>query len=308
MELPRSLDVYRDDNLIIQDYDGIFAVSRPLHPLSTDTLVKCIFDAYRNNIKVRLMALTDITPCLCAVAPIERIEAGMVAMVVTSEVEYYKLLRSNPEDGQPRSASLSIFSLYKDSFDSIENAGTVILAWRFYGVEDSPFMDRQGKVLPLRANTHPDLSYPSLQRDCPSSALQTESSDAAEIKTLRLELGQAKAEALNNRILKEYMQAKWLTTIYEYEDQVSERHTAEMIKKCIAKRFEQVQKKRGKPQKIVRLATEKHLDSKAKEMTEDKDGEATRPFTRFDYEVFVRTFFAAVHAIQKDEAKVVKGN
>ncbi|KAF5553525.1 hypothetical protein FPHYL_8704 [Fusarium phyllophilum] len=290
MELPRSLDVYRDDNLIIQDYDGIFAVPRPLPPLSTDTLVKCIFDAYRNDIKVRLMALTDITPCLCAVAPIEKIEAGMVAMVVTSEVEYYKLLRSNPEDGQSRSASLSIFSMYKDSFDLIEKAGTVILAWRFYGAEDSPFLDRQGKVLPLRANTHPDLSYPSQQSGRPSSTSKAESNDAPEIKTLRLELGQARAEALNNRILKEYMQAKWLTTIYECEDQVRERQTAEMIKKCIANRFEQAQKKQ-KPRKIVWLATEKHLDSKAKEMTEDKDEEATKAFTRFDYEVFLRTFF-----------------
>ncbi|KAF5704136.1 hypothetical protein FMUND_12678 [Fusarium mundagurra] len=305
MELPRSLDVYRDDNLIIQDYDGIFAVPRPLPALSTDTLVKCIFDAYRNDIKVRLMALTDITPCLCAVAPIERIEAGMVAMVVTSEVEYYKLLRSNPEDGQPLSASLSIFSLYKDSFDLIENAGTVILAWRFYGAQDSPFMDRQGKVLPLRANTHPDLSYPTPQSVGPS---QAESNDAAEIKTLRLELGQARAEALNNRILKEYMQAKWLVTIYDCEDQVTERRTAELIKKCIAKRFEQAHKTRGKPQKIVRLATEKHVDSMAEKITNDKDEEATRPLTKYDYEVFLRTFFAAINAIQKDEEKAVKGN
>ncbi|KAF5971647.1 hypothetical protein FBULB1_9124 [Fusarium bulbicola] len=305
MELPRSLDVYRDDNSIIQDHDGIFAVPRPPPSLPTDTLVKCIFDAYRNSVKVRLMALTDITPSLCAVAPIEKIQAGMVAMVVTSEVEYYKLLRSNPSDGEPRSASLSIFSMYKDSFDLIENAGTVILAWRFYGVDDSPFMDRQGKVLPLRANTHPDLAYPSPQS---ARSSQAESNDAAEIKTLRLELGQAKAEALNNRILKEYMQAKWLTTIYEYEDQVSERRTAELIQKCIAKRFEQAQQKHGKPQKIVRLATEKHLDSKAKEMTEDKDEEATKPFTKYDYEVFLRTFFSAVNAIQKDEEKVMKGN
>ncbi|KAL5593115.1 hypothetical protein FOBRF1_012217 [Fusarium oxysporum] len=303
MELPRSLDVYRDDNLIIQDYDGIFALPRPLPPLSTDTLVKCIFDAYRNSIKVRLMALTDITPCLCIVSPIESIEAGMVAMVATSEVEYYKLLRSNPGDSQPRSDALSIFSLYKDSFNLIENAGTVILAWGFYGVDDSPFMDRQGKVLPLRANTHPDLSYPSLQ----SSTPQGENSDAAEIKTIRLELVQARAEALNNRILKEYMQAKWLTTIRDAEDQVSERRTAELIKKCIAKRFEQAQKKEGKPQKIVRLATEKHIDSKAEEMTKDKDEEATRPFAKYDYEVFVRAFFDAIHAIQKDEEKVVKG-
>jgi hypothetical protein len=303
MELPRSLDSYRDENLIIQDYDGIFAVPRPLPALSTDTLVKCIFDAYKNDIKVRLMALTDITPCLCAVAPIERIEAGMVALVVTSEVEYYKLLRSNPEDGQPRSASLSIFSMYKDSFNLIEKAGTVILAWRFYGVDDSPFMDRQGKVLPLRGNTHPDLSYPSPQRRRSPSPLQTESNEAAEIKTLRLELGQAKAEALNNRILKEYMQAKWLVTIYHCEDQVTERRTTELIKKCIAKRFEQAQKTRGKPQKIVRLATEKHIDSMAEEMTNDKDEEATRPLTKYDYEVFLRTFFAAINAIQKDEVK-----
>ncbi|KAF5591857.1 hypothetical protein FPCIR_5925 [Fusarium pseudocircinatum] len=303
MELPRSLDSYRDDNLIIQDYDGIFAVPRPLPALSTDTLVKCIFDAYKNNIKVHLMALTDITPCLCAVAPIERIEAGMVAMVVTSEVEYYKLLRSNPEDGQPRSASLSIFSMYKDSFDLIEKAGTIILAWRFYGVDDSPFMDRQGKVLPLRGDTHPDLSYPSLQRGRSSSPLQTESSEAAEIKTLRLELGQAKAEALNSRILKEYMQAKWLVTIYHCEYQVNERQTTEIIKKCIAKRFDEAQKKRGKPQKIVRLATEKHVDSMAEEITNDKDEEATRPLTKYDYEVFLRTFFAAINAIQKGEVK-----
>ncbi|KAG5793605.1 hypothetical protein H9Q69_007340 [Fusarium xylarioides] len=303
MELPRSLDVYRDDNLIIQDYDGIFAVPRPLPPLSTDTLVKCIFDAYMNNIKVRLMALTDITPCLCAVAPIERIEAGMVAMVVTSEAEYYKLLRSNPEDGQPRSASLSIFSIYKDSFDLIEKAGTVILAWRFYGAEDSPFLDRQGKVLPLRANTHPDLSYPSPQSVGPS---QAESNDEAEVKTLRLELGQARAEALNNKILKEYMQAKWLVTIYDCEDQVTERRTAELIKKCIAKRLEQAHKTRGKPQKIVRLATEKHIDSMAEKITNDKDEEATRPLTKYDYEVFIRTLFAAVNAIQKDEEKEVK--
>ncbi|KAH7203413.1 hypothetical protein BKA60DRAFT_600489 [Fusarium oxysporum] len=286
MELPRSLDVYRDDNLIIQDYDGIFALPRPLPPLSTDTLVKCIFDAYRNSIKVRLMALTDITPCLCVVGPIESIEAGMVAMVVTSE---------------PRSDALSIFSLYKDPFNLIENAGTVILAWRFYGVDDSPFMDRQGKVLPLRANTHPDLSYPSQQSLTPRG----ENSDAAEIKTLRLELGQVRAEALNNRILKEYMQAKWLATIHNAEDQVGERRTAELIKKCIAKRFEQAQKKHGKRQKIVRLATEKHVDSKAEEMTNDKDEEATRPFTKYDYNVFVKTLFAAVHAIQKDEEKVV---
>ncbi|KAF5648614.1 hypothetical protein F52700_930 [Fusarium sp. NRRL 52700] len=303
MEFPKSLDVYRDDNIIIQDYDGIFAVPRPLPCLSTDTLVKCIFDAYKNSIKVRLMALIDITPCLCAVAPIEHIEAGMVAMVVTSEVEYYKMLRSYPEDGEPRSASLSIFSLYKDAFDMIEKAGTVILAWRFYGVEDSQFMDRQGKALPLRANTHPDLSYPSLHSVGPS---QTESNDATEIKTLRLELGQARAEALNSRILKEYMQAKWFVTIYEYEDQVSNRQTAEMIKKCIAKLFEQMQTKHGKPQKLVRLATEKHLDKMARDMTEDKDEEAARPFTRFDYEVFVRTLLAAVYAIQKDEMKVVK--
>ncbi|KAL7759144.1 hypothetical protein ACKLNR_011571 [Fusarium oxysporum f. sp. zingiberi] len=303
MEFPRSLDVYRDDNLIIQDFDGIFALPRPLPPLSTDTLVKCIFDAYRNSIKVRLMALTDITPSLCVVGPIESIEAGMVAMVVASEVEYYKLLRSNPGDGQPRSDSLSIFSLYKDSFDLIENAGTVILAWRFYGVGDSPFMDRQGKVLPLRANTHPDLSYPSQQ----SSTPQGENNDAAEIKTLRLELGQARAEALNNRILKEYMHAKWLATIRDVEDQVSERRTAELVKKCIAKRFEQAQKKQGKLQKIVRLATEKHVDSKAEEMINDKDEEATRPFTKYDYDVFVKTLFAAVHAIQKDEEKVAKG-
>ncbi|PNP53554.1 hypothetical protein FNYG_15731 [Fusarium nygamai] len=282
MELPRSLDVYRDDNLIIQDYDGIFAVPRPLPALSTDTLVKCIFDAYKNNIKVRLMALTDITPCLCAVAPIERIEAGMVAMVVTSEVEYYKLLRSNPEDGQPRSASLSIFLMYKDSFDLIEKAGTVILAWRFYGVILLLWIARRGRS---------------------SSPLQTENNDAAEIKTLRLELGQAKAEALNNRILKEYMQAKWLVTIYHNEDQVSERQTAEIIKKCIAKRFDEAQKKRGKPQKIVRLATEKHVDRMAEEITKDKDEEATRPLTKYDYEVFLRTFFAAINAIQKDEVK-----
>ncbi|KLO88599.1 uncharacterized protein FFB20_05406 [Fusarium fujikuroi] len=308
MELPRSLDVYRDDNLIVQDYDGIFAVPRPLPPLSTDTLVKCIFDAYRNNIKVRLMALTDITPCLCAVAPIEKIEAGMLAMVVTSEVEYYKLLRSNPEDGQPRSASLSIFSMYKDSFDLIENAGTVILAWRFYGVEDSPFLDRQGKVLPLRANTHPDLSYPSRLSGQPFSTSQADKCDATEIETLRLELDQARAEALNNRILKEYMQAKWLTTIYECEDQVSERRTTELIKRCIATRFEQAQKKHGKPRKIVLLATEKHVDTMAEKMTKDKDEEATRPFTKYDYEVFVRTLFAAVNAIFKDEEKGVKGN
>ncbi|CCT72982.1 uncharacterized protein FFUJ_12880 [Fusarium fujikuroi IMI 58289] len=308
MELPRSLDVYRDDNLIIQDYDGIFAVPRPLPPLSTDTLVKCIFDAYRNNIKVRLMALTDITPCLCAVAPIEKIEAGMLAMVVTSEVEYYKLLRSNPEDGQPRSASLSIFSMYKDSFDLIENAGTVILAWRFYGVEDSPFLDRQGKVLPLRANTHPDLSYPSRLSGQPFSTSQADKCDATEIETLRLELDQARAEALNNRILKEYMQAKWLTTIYECEDQVSERRTTELIKRYIATRFEQAQKKQGKPRKIVLLATEKHVDTMAEKMTKDKDEEATRPFTKYDYEVFVRTLFAAVNAIFKDEEKGVKGN
>ncbi|EWZ30374.1 hypothetical protein FOZG_15861 [Fusarium oxysporum Fo47] len=249
------------------------------------------------------MALTDITPSLCVVGPIESIEAGMVAMVVASEVEYYKLLRSNPGDGQPRSDSLSNFSLYKDSFDLIENAGTVILAWRFYGVDDSPFMDRQGKVLPLRANTHPDLSYPSQQ----SSTPQGENNDAAEIKILRLELGQARAEALNDRILKEYMQAKWLATIRDVDDQVSERRTAELIKKCIAKRFEQVKKKQGKLQKIVRLATEKNVDSKAEEMTNDKDEEATRPFTKYDYDVFVKTLFAAVHAIQKDEEKVVKG-
>ncbi|RBQ78842.1 hypothetical protein FVER14953_13529 [Fusarium verticillioides] len=303
MELPRSLDSYRDDNLIIQDYDGIFAVPRPLPALSTDTLIKCIFDAYKNNIKVRLMALTDITPCLCAVAPIERIEPGMVALVVTSEVEYYKLLRSNPEDGQPRSASLSIFSMYKDSFDLIEKAGTVVLAWRFYGVDDSPFMDRQGQVLPLRGNTHPDLSYPSLQRRGSPSPLQPESNEAAEIKTLRLELGQAKAEALNNRILKEYMQAKWLVTIYHCEDQVTDRRTTEIIKNCIAKRFEQAQKTRGKPQKIVRLATEKHVDSMAEEMTNDKDEEATRPLTKYDYEVFERTFFAAINAIKNDEVR-----
>ncbi|KAI1055475.1 hypothetical protein LB506_011496 [Fusarium annulatum] len=308
MELPRSLDVYRDDNLIVQDYDGIFAVHRPLPPLSTDTLVKCIFDAYRNNVNVRLMALKDMTPCLCAVAPIERIQAGMVAMVVTSEVEYYKLLRSNLEDGQPRSASLSIFSLYKDSFELIENAGTVILAWRFYGVEDSPFLDRQGKVLPLRANTHPDLSYPSTKSSRPSLISQNENNDAAEVKTLRLELGQARAEALNNRILKEYMQAKWLTTIYECEDQVRERRTTELIKRCIATRLEQAQKKHGKPRKIVLLATEKHVDTMAEKMTKNKDEEATRPFTRYDYEVFVRTLFAAVNAILKDEEKGAKGN
>ncbi|TVY74923.1 hypothetical protein Focb16_v004493 [Fusarium oxysporum f. sp. cubense] len=252
MEFPRSLDVYRDDNLIIQDFDGIFALPRPLPPLSNDTLVKCIFDAYRNSIKVRLMVLTDITPSLCVVGPIESIEAGMVAMVVASEVEYYKLLRSNPGDGRPGSESLSIFSLYKDSFDLIENAGTVILAWRFYGVDDCPFMDRQGKVLPLRANTHPDLSYPSQQSSIP----QGENNDATEIKTLRLELGQARAEALNSRILKEYMQANWWATIRDVDDQVSERRTAELIKKCIAKRFEQAQKKQGKLQKNVRLARE----------------------------------------------------
>ncbi|KAM5521429.1 hypothetical protein FOXYSP1_15320 [Fusarium oxysporum f. sp. phaseoli] len=264
MEFPRSLDVYRDDNLIIQDFDGIFALPHPLPPLSNDTLVKCIVDAYRNSIKVRLMVLTDITPSLCVVGPIESIEAGMVAMVVASEVEYYKLLRSNPGDGRPGSDSLSIFSLYKDSFDLIQNAGTVILAWRFYGVDDSPFMDRQGK----------------------SSIPQGENNDATEIKTLRLELGQARAEGLNNRILKEYMQAKWLATIRDVDDQVSERRTAELIKKCWP---------------------EKHVDSKAEEMTNDKDEEATRPFTKYDYDVFVKALFAAVDSIQKDEEKVVKG-
>jgi hypothetical protein len=303
MELPRSLDVYRGDNLVIQDYDGIFALPRPLPPLSTETLVQCIFDGYRNSIKMRLMALTDITPCLCVVGPIESIEAGMVAMVVTSEVEYYKLLRSNPGDSQPRSDSVSIFSLYKDSFQLIENAGTVILAWRFYGVDNSPFMDRQGKVLPIRANTHPDLSYPYQQSGEPSSTPQGENSDVAEIKTLRLELGQARAEALNNMILKEYIQAKWLATIRDDEDQVSERRTAELIKSCIATRFEQSQKKHGKPQKIVRLATEEHVASKAQEMTKDKDEEATRPFTKYDYDVFVRTLFDVIHTLQKDEEK-----
>ncbi|KAH7232327.1 uncharacterized protein BKA55DRAFT_523544 [Fusarium redolens] len=307
MELPRSLDVYRDNNLIIQDYDGIFALPRPLPPLSTQTLVQCIFNGYRSSIKMRLMALTDITPCLCVVGPIESIEAGMVAMVVTSEVEYYKLLRSNPEDSQPRSDSVSIFSLYKDSFQLIENAGIDVLAWSFYGVDNSPFMDRQGKVLPIRANTHPDLSYPYQQSGEPSSTPQGENNDAAEIKTLRLELGQARAEALNNRILKEYIQAKWLTTICDAEYQVSERRTAQLVKRCIAKRFEQSQKKHGKPQKIVMLATEKQVDSKAKEMTEYKDEEATRPFTKYDYDVFVRTLFDVIHALRKDEEKVVKG-
>jgi len=55
------------------------------------------------------------------------------------------------------------------------------------------------------------------------------------------------------------------------------------------------------------LATEKNVDSKAEEMTNDKDEEATRPFTKYDYEVFVRTFFDAIHAIQKDKEKGVKG-